>query len=216
VTDLSQSLLSLAQNASTPQLSGTLRELAQRAEGLERRAAEAQEMKDAVPAALRERAPVLEGRGWIDAMRRRLEQLEALARGRRLGPQDNVADFHHRFGHAAPGRPHDMPPELARFRARLIMEEAGELARELELHAQETFEAYQGGRGSLARVAGEACDLMYVTLGTLVAAGLPIAPFWDEVHRANMEKVPNPEGGKPTKPEGWKPPDLLKVLKSLQ
>lgn len=196
----SQNLRSLAQSASTPQLCGTLRELADQVEALERRAEEAQEMKDAVPTALRERAPVLEGLGWVDAMRRRLEQLEAASREQR-GPEGDVRAFHHKFGHPAPSKPGvGWTPELAAFRARLIREEARELV-----------EAVEQGRG-LAELAGEACDLLYVTIGTMVAAGLPVQPFWDEVQRANMAKEPNPEGGKPLKPQGWKPPALTEVL----
>lgn len=205
---LSSDLRELSQRV--PEAGRTLAELAARARELEEHLAAAE---FEVPRALRERAPVLGLRGWVQAMRRRVEQLEAP--GFQLDLQRDVEAFHHKFGHPAPGAPRLMTPELARFRASLVQEEAAELAGALDEHANwsDSFEAYKGGgRGSLARVAGEACDLLYVTLGTLVAAGLWLEPFWREVHRANMEKEPNPAGGKPVKPAGWRPPDLEGAL----
>ena len=66
--------------------------------------------------------------------------------------------------------------------------------------------------GSLARIAAESADLVYVVVGTVVALGMPFMPFWRDVHRANMAKEQNPAGGKPIKPEGWIAPNPQKVL----
>lgn len=57
------------------------------------------------------------------------------------------------------------------------------------------------------------CDLLYVTYGAAVAAGIDLQPFYDEVQRANMEKTlgPKREDGKQLKPEGWRGPDHEEV-----
>lgn len=58
-------------------------------------------------------------------------------------------------------------------------------------------------------------DLLYVTYGTAVEMGVDLAPFFDEVHRANMHKVPGEGGGKSRKPERWVPPDLDRVWRDV-
>lgn len=60
-------------------------------------------------------------------------------------------------------------------------------------------------------------DLVYVAKGTAVMMGLPWKELWDDVQRANMEKVRGV--GKRghavdcIKPEGWVPPQTAAVLK---
>lgn len=58
------------------------------------------------------------------------------------------------------------------------------------------------------------CDSLYVLIGTAVAFGIDLEPFFDEVHRTNMLKTTGPirEDGKRMKPEGWKPPDIAGIL----
>lgn len=58
------------------------------------------------------------------------------------------------------------------------------------------------------------CDLIYVVLGSAVAWGIDLDPFFREVQRANMEKLKGPkrDDGKQLKPEGWQPPDIEKIL----
>lgn len=63
-------------------------------------------------------------------------------------------------------------------------------------------------------------DLVYFALGRLVEMGIAPGPVFDEVQRANMDKV---RGEKPTrsgsggfdaiKPEGWRGPDFSTLLK---
>lgn len=46
--------------------------------------------------------------------------------------------------------------------------------------------------------------LVYVLNAIVNAWNIPLEPFWDEVHRANMQKwPPNEPGGKARKPPGW-------------
>lgn len=116
---------------------------------------------------------------------------------------DQVADFHGKFTHPAPSAPTLQPRDLFAFRCRLIREEAEELCEALEAR-------------DLGRIAAEAVDLLYVTLGTLVICGLRARPFFNLVHRANMLKEPNPAGGKPLKPEGWEKPDCGSLIDNHQ
>ena len=60
-------------------------------------------------------------------------------------------------------------------------------------------------------------DLMYVAIGTLIMMGVPPRDAWDEVQRANMEKVSGKKPGRTMqydaiKPIGWKPPDFGEIL----
>lgn len=116
--------------------------------------------------------------------------------------QEDVRSFHVKFGHPAPSRPVrrlNELDEMLEFRIGLIEEECEEL-----------IEAIR--ERNLSKIAAEAVDVMYVVIGTLVALGLPLLPFWRDVQRANMTKVPNPAGGKPLKPEGWQGPDPALIL----
>lgn len=107
---------------------------------------------------------------------------------------ERVAQFHRKFGHGAPVVPVLPERKTMNFRIKLIREECEELCEAIEAR-------------DLGRIAQEAVDVVYVVLGTLIVCGLRIKPFFNAVHEANMMKEPNPEGGKPLKPEGWTKPD---------
>jgi len=107
---------------------------------------------------------------------------------------DDVSAFHRKFGHPAPVDPHLPSLELMSFRKKLLREECEELCAAIDARDP-------------GAIAAEAVDLVYVAVGTLVMCGLKFSPFWDLVQAANMAKAPNPTGGKPLKPAGWKKPD---------
>ena len=130
-----------------------------------------------------------------------IAQLEARLR-ERVDLYDDVRDFHLRFGHPAPDQlVGHAPDQLLEFRIALIQEECRELIHEIR---QQRW----------AGVASEAVDLIYVVIGTLVALGIPLLPFWKDVHRANMTKQPNGQK-KPTKPAGWVGPNPQRILRDL-
>lgn len=89
----------------------------------------------------------------------------------------------------------------AELRIALIKEEAKELTDAL-------------ANGDLIQVIDGICDLMYVALGTAVAAGIDIELFWEEVHQTNMAKSAGllGENGKILKPPGWMPPRIKELL----
>ncbi len=69
-------------------------------------------------------------------------------------------------------------------------------------------------RKDMVGVIDGACDLIYVVLGTMVEFGIDIEPFFDEVHRSNMDKTGGEkrEDGKMLKPKNWKPPQIAEML----
>ena len=118
-----------------------------------------------------------------------------------LDPYLAVRAFHERFGVAVADRPR-LPDEGVReLRIRLLREEAEEAAAAL-------------AGVSLADIAQELADLLYVTYGTAVSLGIDIRPVFAAVHAANMAKVGGGTraDGKVLKPPGWRPPDVRAVL----
>lgn len=157
-----------------------------------------------------------------DLQRHSTETLEAtLAR--------RVRAFHERFGHPVEHTPRVPSEEQVRFRLRLIAEEFFELLRSaLDVDGDQYFDAYEEGvRGAingrypyqlspvkvdLVELADALADLSYVIEGTAATCGIDMRPIVAEVYASNMAKDPNGPDGKPTKPEGWSPPDIRRVL----
>lgn len=71
-------------------------------------------------------------------------------------------------------------------------------------------------RADIEDVADSLADITYVVLGAAVTWGIPLGPVFEEVCRANDDKVGGPvrEDGKRLKPPGWKGPDIAGVLKA--
>ncbi|HZU13400.1 MAG TPA: hypothetical protein VFB58_11220 [Chloroflexota bacterium] len=116
----------------------------------------------------------------------------------RMPHQELVARFHRRMGIPAPQQPTPLSSERAELRARLMDEEAAK-SRDA-VARQDTHEMIDA-----------LTDLLSVTLGAAVEMGVDLAPFFEEVHRTNMQKIPAPHGGKSIKPDGWSPPDIAGV-----
>ena len=115
------------------------------------------------------------------------------------------------------GQLHESTPihELAKLYGELIKEEV----------IKETLPALEK---VLAKIPGDTienaaelndgiADSIWVLLGLAIALGLPIAEQWQEVTRANMDKVEGgakfDSNGKIIKPEGWRPPDSVGIIK---
>ncbi len=118
---------------------------------------------------------------------------------------DDVAEFHKAFN--IPIEPKPVHPSALRR----------ELRRRLEIEEHlETVEALENG--TLADIAGELVDKIYVAIGTALEYGLPLQNVWNAVHAANMAKL-GPDGkplmredGKIIKPEGWKRADIDSIV----
>lgn len=131
-------------------------------------------------------------------------------------PQKQVEKFHKVF---------DMPiqkkkiviPERNQLRADLIIEEAVETAEALTgRKVQWRFYGHPDPKQiNLVKTLDGLCDILVVTYGCGVEMGADLEPYFDEVHRSNMDKVGGPvrADGKQLKPKGWKKPDINKLLK---
>lgn len=141
---------------------------------------------------------------------------------------DDVGTFHKQFdlpvsdGHTRP-----LKPSVTLFRLRFLIEELAEyaaasgfpyLTRALRHVSAEAF--CEHDPVDLPEVADALVDLVYVALGTAHYHGIPWQAVWDEVQRANMQKVraTDPSASRRgsaldvVKPVGWTPPDVAGVL----
>jgi len=112
-----------------------------------------------------------------------------------------VREMHEHLGaHVNYGEPStDIPANLRDIRIALLDEEVGEY-REAAL------------AGDLVGIADGLADLIYVAYGTAQTYGIPIDDVLAEVHRSNMTKQPNPDGGKFIKGADFSPADIHAVL----
>lgn len=137
--------------------------------------------------------------------------------------QVDVQTFHERTG----GRGTIYSQEGRELRAKLIMEEAVETVAALGFSAYGDIMTTDGeGRYvaqfskahkafNLLEYIDGLADLVYVTVGGAINAGINLQRHFDEVHAANMRKLSGPKraDGKQLKPEGWEGPNHLRVLK---
>lgn len=118
----------------------------------------------------------------------------------------DVLDFHRKFNprviERLPGKinPKDRYTDK-HFGFGFVKEEVREL--------EEAFE-----KGEIENVADSLADLIYVSIRMALIWGVDLRPVWEEVHRANMEKVGGEVrgDGKVLKPPNWRPPDIQGVL----
>ncbi|WP_307821519.1 MazG nucleotide pyrophosphohydrolase domain-containing protein [Streptomyces coffeae] len=120
-------------------------------------------------------------------------------------PADLVRVFHLAFGLDARTTPTAVSSELAAQRQDLLAEEVAEVA---EASAE----------GTLAHLAHELADVVYVAYGTALVHGIDLDAVIAEIHRANMTKL-GPDGrptlradGKVLKGDHYQAPDVPAVL----
>jgi len=101
----------------------------------------------------------------------------------------------------------------------LVVEEIGELEDAMaSFNAAETeAEIIQAKADALDGI----CDSIWVLIGLAQMMTLPLERGWDEVAISNLRKidaelgrVQRDENGKILKPEGWRPPDMVRIIKS--
>jgi hypothetical protein len=113
-----------------------------------------------------------------------------------------VTEFHRKFGHPVGESPRLL--EEMRFHDR---------ERWLGWECDEADEAQENE--DLPESVDADIDRIYFLLGNLVEKGITptcVEELIGEVHRANMDKIPNGLG-KPIKPPGWRGPDIAGVLR---
>ena len=142
--------------------------------------------------------------------------------------REQVTEFHRAMGQPIADKPAIPSDERVRLRLRLIAEEFCELLDScLGKPSAFDHEAWQywNYMGCFAEYINKApvhvslygatdalADLAYVIEGTNLEFGINGEAVLEEVHAANMAKVPDPNGGKVRKPEGWVGPDIERVL----
>jgi predicted HAD superfamily Cof-like phosphohydrolase len=73
-------------------------------------------------------------------------------------------------------------------------------------------------KNDIVEVADALADIIYIACGTALSYGIPLDVIFEEVHASNMAKLVDGKvlrraDGKIQKPEGWKPPDIERILK---
>lgn len=132
---------------------------------------------------------------------------------------DDVLDFHRKFNAPIRERPQLLERDEYNFRVKFLQEELDEFR-----------DAHE--RGDLAGAFDSLLDIVYVAFGTSAMMGLPWHAGWNEVQRANMEKMSAADlclllgksleeiGARhPTdvrKPEGWTPPNIEAIVDAYQ
>jgi predicted HAD superfamily Cof-like phosphohydrolase len=119
---------------------------------------------------------------------------------------NDVADFHEACGVPILDKPQFPDWKRQALRLRLIEEEHTELKTAFALQ-------------DMPAVADAMADLIYVIVGSALELGIPLDKVWDAVQNANLTKIDPETGlvtkradGKVTKPIGWQPPDIARIL----
>jgi predicted HAD superfamily Cof-like phosphohydrolase len=130
----------------------------------------------------------------------------------------DVGQFHHKFG---------LPSVIFDGGPKPVNLEDDELQEVLQVRynfMREELDEFMVGwtEDDIEQMADALVDLVYVAMGTAHFLGLPWEALWAEVQRANMKKVRATGDDDPlskrhtrfdvVKPEGWRPPDLRRIL----
>lgn len=113
--------------------------------------------------------------------------------------QRAVEDFHEKF---ECGKGRDPGLRDTELRLDLIWEEVCEL-----------FDAVDDD--DIIEATDALADIVYVILGAAVSWGIDLGPIFWEVHATNMKKEGGEinEVGRVMKPDQWKPPEILRLLR---
>lgn len=114
---------------------------------------------------------------------------------------EKVKEFHEKFKCTTNHSVINLYDDEKILRIRLMSEELAELIAAMQLN-------------NLELTADSIADLLYVTYGTAVAYGFPMDEIFKEVHRSNMTKsLEKDGGGKVTKGEDFDPPNIKHLTK---
>ena len=121
---------------------------------------------------------------------------------------NSVVEFQKAFGQLVSDKPEFPDSKTRILRMRLLSEEF------VEYNTAEIGDNF-------IEVADALADLIYIACGTAASYGIPLNAIFEEVHRSNMAKLVDGkplkrEDGKIIKPEGWKPPDIEKIIEETK
>jgi hypothetical protein len=101
----------------------------------------------------------------------------------------------------------DLDRFVEHFHQKFNMYGEAENNRRLDLMREEWDELVEAiGSGDPLKIGHESADLIFTVWGTCHVRGINLELWLEAVCRANLDKMPNPSGGKPTKPPAWLPP----------
>lgn len=142
-----------------------------------------------------------------------------------------VCEFMQKAGQATPDVPALPDAETRRLRAKLILEEALETITALgfdvevgqtiarQTVALDDYRLKPNGMENLSQIVDGCADVSVVTIGTMIACGVPDEPVLRLVDENNLAKF-GPGGyrrddGKWVKPHGHRPPDIAWLLTQM-
>ena len=114
----------------------------------------------------------------------------------------DVAEFHKLMNYPNGDKVESLEDNDFHQRVSYLEEEIGELK-----HAHHN--------GNLYEEVDSLLDLAYYTIGTLLRMGVDPRGGWNDVHRANMDKLPSSNWKHSIKPEGWRPPQRERLLRKF-
>lgn len=152
--------------------------------------------------------------------------------------QARVALFMQKAEQETPTRPTMPDADIRKLRAKLILEEAFETVKALGVVVECNLTAEMVAVNfdhliftasddpdraaeyvpDLAQIVDGCCDVSVVTVGTMVACGLPMEPFLMEVDESNLSKFIDGyrrADGKWMKGPSWQPPNIEGLLAVL-
>jgi predicted HAD superfamily Cof-like phosphohydrolase len=146
--------------------------------------------------------------------------------GRARDIRANVLQFHRAMDLPVADEPQVPPGHRVRLRLRMIVEELFEVVGSsiakkhndqlihIEMWLQNLIDNAELDVDLPSLIDG-LCDLDYFVEGTRLEFGVDGGPVLAEVQRANLLKAGGPKraDGKQMKPEGWRPPDIARVLR---
>lgn len=135
---------------------------------------------------------------------------------------DRIKTFMKLAGQETPEEPITPSLEIRKLRAKLILEEALEtiyaLGFEIEQQDNHKFWMNEVTHFNQIEVVDGCCDISVVTIGTLIACGVPDDIFLREVDQNNIEKIQNStirDDGKLVKDPDHKPPKIQEILEKI-
>lgn len=143
---------------------------------------------------------------------------------------DRIKTFMKLAEQDTPDEPIEPSFEIRKLRAILILEEALETIEALGFEAQQSYAPYNevfqimcrfnkpNSNFNMAEVIDGCIDISVVTMGTLIACGVPDVPFLKEVDQNNLDKIRNGtvrKDGKLIKHPDHKPPKIKEILSEL-
>lgn len=108
--------------------------------------------------------------------------------------------------------------ELGKYPGYWLSEQSKQLCRKLiEEETEELLEAID--YDDWPEIIDGAADTIFVVLYLMAKTGINLESFWQEVCKTNLAKAGGPKDpvtGKQLKPEGWKPPNIEKMLEDVR